>query len=121
MVSIFNKQFINIFFILLYLFSDVMLRFFWTPYIIDDEEDYFNHFQIGYENKGKEVLFETIQEIKDVYPEIKFESTPYEICFDEFMKHIVGSNKDFAVSIAIFKVSCWKKADKIMKLNRFFS
>ena len=43
------------------------------------------------------------------------------LIFDEFMKHIVGSNNDFAVSIAIFKVSCKKKADKIMKLNRFFS
>ncbi len=40
MVSIFNKQFINIFFILLYLFKDVMLRFFWTPYINHDRADY---------------------------------------------------------------------------------
>ena len=90
-------------------------------FIKDDESDYFQHFQVGYENKGKEILFETINEVLNVYPEIIPQNSAYELCIDEFLKYMVEKNDDIAKSIAKFKIACWKKADKLMHLNRFFT
>ena len=70
---------------------------------------------------AKKSLYETILEVIHVYPELNKTSIPYSICFDEFFS-IIDFKDDTHIlnSIPLFKINCWKSADKMMKSNRFF-
>ena len=70
---------------------------------------------------AKKCLHETILEIIHVYPELNKTSIPFSICFDEFIS-IIDFKDDLHIlnTIPLFKINCWKSADRMMKSNRFF-
>lgn len=87
----------------------------------DDEETWLFSCQTLNQKQAKKKLYETILEINKMYPELNGKSAPYSICFDQFMKYINYQNDENIIEfLPIFKISCWKEADRFMKKNRFF-
>ena len=70
---------------------------------------------------AKKSLYETIMEVIFVYPELNKTTIPFSICFDEFIS-IIDFKDDLHIleTIPLFKINCWKSADRMMKSNRFF-